>query len=232
MVDTYRGVLRLRAWPKKRGRPKSQAVRNQNAWFKEAVRLIKIADPGQQKIAIEAAGNTGLYPRDLLMNAMAGGMFDIDMDDGRVITFHDPVLENVMFQGTILQQASVQSLPGNVYTTLTWTLPVIDTGAFWNAGAPTRLTIPAGVEVVNLFAGWKRDGLVLNGTQVPALRKNGTFLARAPTNVNGWPGGFICSGPRAVVANDWFDFQVFVAAATQTTGDQETFFAMQVLQVQ
>lgn len=229
VIDTIRGQLRVRSWPRKRGTSKSAAVRSQNDWFKNAVRLAKFAPASQQKVAIEAALGTGLYPRDLLINAQSGGMFDIVLPDGRVLTSQKPFLEEVMFLGAILEQDTIQALPGAAYTSLTFPLPVIDTTDFWNVAAPTRLTVPAGVEVVNVMGGWKRDGLTLNGTQVASIRKNGVFIARFPTNVNGWPGGYVSTGPRAVVEGDWFDFQVFVAAATATNGDQENFFAIQVL---
>lgn len=230
IVDTYRGQLRVRKWPRKRGRPKSAAVRAGNEWFKKVVKLMKIAAPSQQAVAIDAAKGTGLYPRDLLMNAMSGGMFDIVLPDGRVLTAGHPFLEEVMFLGAVLEQDTPQALPTLTYTSLTFPTPVIDTTGFWDILAPTRLTIPAGVEVVNLFAGWKDNDAVANYVNVPAIRKNGVFIARAPHDTVGFGGGGIVSGPRPVVLGDWFDFQVRPNKNVSTAGDQESFFAVQVLQ--
>lgn len=53
------------------------------------------------------------------------------------------------------------SLANNVVTTMTWTLLSLDSGGYWSAATPTRLTVPAG-----------RGGVYL-------VVANGTFAAGA-----------------------------------------------------
>ncbi len=72
MIDTVRGVIRVRKWPKKRGRPKSALQRWWNDWFKQANLLAKYADPMSLVAAKEMTKGTGLYPRDVLLKAMRG----------------------------------------------------------------------------------------------------------------------------------------------------------------
>jgi hypothetical protein len=205
-------------------------VRDQNAWFKQATRLAKIAEPTQQAMSIAMAKGTGLYPRDLLFKAMSSGIVDLAMPDGRLVTRGRYFREKVMFQGVFAEQDTVQSLPAGGYTNLVFPLPVLDTAGFWNLGAPSRFTIPAGIEVVALVAGWHSNNVVLAGNTVPALRKNGVFLARSPRHVSGWPGGTVSSGPRAVMPGDYFEFAVFTPSPQQTQGNQQCFMGLTVLQ--
>lgn len=75
MVDTVRGVLRVRAWPKKRGTPKSASQRWWNDWFTQANRLAKYADEMSQRRAIELTAGSGMYPRDIILSAMRGRLY-------------------------------------------------------------------------------------------------------------------------------------------------------------
>ena len=75
MVDTVRGVVRIRAWPKKRGPPKSENQKFWVDWFTQANLLAKYADPIQQVRAMEMTKGSGLYPRDVLLMAMRGSLY-------------------------------------------------------------------------------------------------------------------------------------------------------------
>lgn len=230
MVDTIRGRVRVRAWPKKRGRPKSAAVRSQNDWFKAATRKLNDLDPGQMRIAIEAAKGSGFYPRDLLMNAMSGGMIDLVFPDGQVISSRRPFLEDVMFQGCILNQDTVQSLPGGGFTPITFPLPVLDTAGFWNVAKPTIITIPENVAVARFTAGWRSNDIILNGQFIQFLEVDTVTIARFSQNVGGWPGGGINTGPRVVSQGQEYRFLVYVAALNATQGNEQTFFQCEVLE--
>ena len=75
MVDTVRGVLRVRKWPKKYGKPRSALQAWWIDWFKQANLLAKYADPMSQRRAIELTKGSGLYPRDVLLQAMRGRLY-------------------------------------------------------------------------------------------------------------------------------------------------------------
>jgi hypothetical protein len=83
MVDTVRGRPRVRAWPKKRGRPKSQKQLDAILQFSAYQWVAKNADPRMLYAAGEATRGTPFYPRDLLTMAMSGRLFTIDFPGER-----------------------------------------------------------------------------------------------------------------------------------------------------
>lgn len=84
MVDSVRGVLRVRKWPKKRGPPKSAKQAFWVDWFIQANRLAKYADGMSLARAIEMTKDSGLYPRDVLLMAMRGRLYNwVDQDGWR-----------------------------------------------------------------------------------------------------------------------------------------------------
>lgn len=224
-----RGQLIVQAWPRKRGRPKSPITREQNEWFTAVNRLAKRCDPGQQKIAIEATKGTGLYPRDLLIALMAGGMVEPVYPDGSVVKAGRYFRKKIMFQGAILGLTAPQAMPANTIVTFLWPLPLVDTAGFWNVAAPTRLTIPAGIDVVELFAGWAAVGGAGTNRNLALIYKNGG-LARA---IN-WqsildPNDAVASGPLIVAEGDFFEAKGLYGAATNAIGNERTFFSLNVL---
>ena len=224
-----RGQLVARSWPRKRGRPKSKWVRVQNAWFKEAGRLVKHAPASQQLLAMNATRNLGLLWRDVLTRTISEGIFDFTLPDGRLIQHRRPFLENVVFQGAILKLTSPFSLPAGVRTTIEWPLPVLDTFGFWDPAQPTRLTIPPGPDVVSLSAGWVSTlDLGTNLTNL-LIRKNGLEVSRQAQTETGFPGCGVGYGALDVVAGDFFDVAIFTSKATAAQVNERTFFTLNVL---
>ncbi len=84
MVDTVRGVLRVRKWPRKRGTPKSASQRWWNDWFRQANLLAKYVDAATMRKAIELTANTGMYPRDIILKAMRGRLYIWQDQTGKV----------------------------------------------------------------------------------------------------------------------------------------------------
>ena len=231
MVDTVRGKVRVRAWPKPRGRPKSAAVRSQNDWFKAATQKLNHVDPGQMRIAIEAAKGTGFYPRDLLMNAMSGGIIEVVFPDGTVLTSGRRFLEEVMYQGAVLHQDTKTTIPTSSTVVMSFPTPVIDTAGFWDAANPTRLTIPASVSIVRIEAYFTTDNIINTGSVVLFIFKNGVEFLRWQGTWSTWPMFGIFVGPRVVSEGDYFEMKVFTSDANRSSGDGRTFFALEVLQV-
>ncbi len=75
MVDTVRGVTRVRAWPKKRGKIKSPLQQHWVDWFRAANFAAKYASSYDISRAKELTEGTRWYPRDLLLKAMRGRLF-------------------------------------------------------------------------------------------------------------------------------------------------------------
>jgi hypothetical protein len=82
MVDTVRGVLRVRKWPRKRGKPTNPTTLWWNDWFRQANFLAKYADAMSMRRAIEMTEGTPLYPRDVLLSAMRGRLYSWVDDTG------------------------------------------------------------------------------------------------------------------------------------------------------
>ena len=231
IVDTYRGQTRIRTWPRKRGTPKSQMVRDQNAWFKEANHLVKIAAASQITLAIEATRNTGLYPRDLMLRAMGSGLIDIVEPDGTVITYRQKFWSPIMFQGVIIRPAAPITPGVNVWTTITLPLPQVDTAGFWNVGAPTRLTVPTNIEIVEVNCDVKQES---SGGPLLAIRirLNGvTDVAWSQATSSGTVGDHVSTGPIQVVAGDYFEFLTFPTRAGNFPAGP-TWFGATILQAQ
>ena len=83
MVDVVRGTIRVRKWPKKRGKPRSEAQRFWVDWFKQANLLAKYVDAASATLAIELTKGSGWYPRDVLLKAMRGRLYWWTDQDGR-----------------------------------------------------------------------------------------------------------------------------------------------------
>ncbi len=84
MIDTVRGVLRVRKWPRKRGTPKSALQLWWIDWFRQANLLAKYVDAASARRAIEITANSGMYPRDVLLAAMRGRLYIWQDQAGKV----------------------------------------------------------------------------------------------------------------------------------------------------
>ena len=155
MVDTYRGRMRVRAWPKRRGKPKSQAQQIAIDRFREANRLAKQAPGEIQNWAIDVTRGSGIYPRDLLVRMILAGLFNIQTEDGLIIRHGRPRLETKVFQGFSLALDTPYNMLSTGGTVIPWPLPIIDTAGFWNPGSPDVITIPEGVTLMSFRAGMK-----------------------------------------------------------------------------
>lgn len=129
MVDTVRGVLRVRKWPKKRGTPRSALQRWWNDWFRQANKLAKYADGMTQARAIEMTKGSGLYPRDVMLAAMRGRLYSWIDDTGwkwfSVAAMQDisdtldilaQTVGNVLVRASDRWRAAEEGSPGDVLT--------------------------------------------------------------------------------------------------------------------
>lgn len=231
MTDTYRGQIRIRKWPRKRGKitnPKLLAI---NKRFAASRALMKYADPMQVATAMKAAKGTGLYPGDILMHAMLVGMFDIVNPDGTVITQYVPTLEAAVWQGARVQRSSNQALPAGTTTTLIWQVPIMDTALIWNAGSPSRLTVPINTNIVELVFGIRSTTSQTTAFQA-SIAKNGSVIAQLSTGNNATnPVYAMPSGPVSVIPGDYFEALLFTGTANAAQAVAQTFFSMTLLDV-
>jgi hypothetical protein len=228
IVDTYRGQMRVRAWPRKRGPSKSAEVRRQNQWFKEALALMGKVAPTQSALAIRMTLGTGLYPRDLLMRQMSGGIYDIIDEDGRNYKVRQRFRETKVFQGVILELAVMKTFTANIASFVTWPLPVLDTLGFWDVTQPDRIIIPEGINVVEVTAGL---AVTPNGARLlTSIFKTALPLAGESSVIGqNLVSGQAFSGPIPVVVNDIFRLRGFCNATRTTDANRRQFLALNVL---
>lgn len=131
-ITTYvrNGRLIYAKYRKKSGKPKSQITRDQNEWFRQANLLAKYAPSDDQWMVIEVAKGGPWYPRDLLMSAMRGRLFEVLIIDGqeyRAVAVVEDVSSDLDFvagtvegtllvRGASLWQALVPTTAGHVLT--------------------------------------------------------------------------------------------------------------------
>ena len=85
MVDTVRGSLRVRRWPKKKSAATLEKMRFNMDRFRQAQQLAKYAPDVLQISARDAVKGTPLYPRDIMTMAMYGRLYAFTTPEGKVI---------------------------------------------------------------------------------------------------------------------------------------------------
>lgn len=232
VVDTVRGRVRVRAWPKKRGRPKSAAVREQNQWFKDANRLSKLCSAQQVKAAMIATKGSGLYPRDILLRSMAGNLGPLQFVDGQIMRKRQREFEDLTFQGCILELAAPTSFSGGAITYPAWDLPVIDTAGFWSVTNPSRITIPAIARVIRLDASCLTetgDNTSIRGV----FRRNGsTFEGHQNVGNFSTSGLSMSLGPMVANPGDYWEVGFNPSNTDTFVAGVATAFALTVLETQ
>lgn len=229
MVDTFRGQLRVRSWPRKRGPNVHPNVKLQNDWFREANRLSKIADPSQQVRAIEMTSKSGLYPRDALMRAMTAGFFDITEPDGSILTPRPKRFPDMAFAGFSMRLASNQPLKAATHTRLVWDTPVLD-ALQWLDPADGRFVVaPAGVAVAQFSAGMFCGSSVTGPVLINISQVGGSLLSEVREFGSGLHRIVCQTAPIPVSPGDRFFVNVWSNAANSAVAAPATYFGATVL---
>jgi hypothetical protein len=219
IVDTFRGKVRIRKWPKKRSKNKPPHTAYMNAWFADAAQKIKRV-PGQVvQASMNQAKGTGLYPRDIILSMMVNSPFSWSNPDGTVNRLQKLGIYPVAFQGTRLQLAAPLALAAGVTTVMTWPTPILETVPLYNPTLPKRLTIPDGVNIVQLVAGLAVGGATTQQLTL-IIRKNGTInVAVAKSQGVATPACSVTCGPIPVITGDYFELLALASAANNVAID-------------
>jgi len=230
VIDTWRGKVRVRKWPEKRGPGGSQAQLAQRAWFRDVNELAKRAETGQQALAIHMTRNSGLYPRDLLLKIMSTGLYDLTTDEGVFITSRRKTLEEKVFNGAILHQNAPLAITGGGVRKISWPLPVWNNPVFWDVTNPQRLTIPNGVKIVQIGFGMHVGP---SGTFTFSQRivdRNNQFVAFTDNTESGPTGETLLTAPLVVSPGDFFTAEVFFTVNRTIAPVLATYFYIEVLE--
>lgn len=83
MIDTLDGQLRVRKWPRARGKTRTKAQRKQEEWFAQVQRAANYVAPNMMLQFHEATQGTPLLPRDILTHILSGRAMMFVLTDGR-----------------------------------------------------------------------------------------------------------------------------------------------------
>jgi len=229
IVDTWRGQYRVRKWPKKRGTPTDPVQLSRIARFADANRLAKFVNGNFWNLAHRVTKGTGLYPRDILVQAMLAGQYDIAHADGRLITYKQFFLESAVFQGCTVERTSGQAIAATTETAIIWQAPIIQTVPIWDAGTPTRLTVPTGVDMVRMTASVRSVASVTTPHFVIIRNQASQIVAALSVGYTGSVNLTTLSAPLSVTPGDWFDCRVYWGGAGTVQAVPQSNFCMEIL---
>jgi len=229
ILDTFRGQYRMRSWPKKRGTPTDPVQLSRIERFAQANRMAKYINGNFWVLAHRVTKGSGLYPRDVLVQAMLAGQYDIAHADGHLITYKEFFLEKAVFQGCTVQRNTGQAIAASGNRVITWESPIIQTVPIWNAATPTRLVVPTGVNIIRLHLG-VTSAAAVNGSQICFIQnQSGVIVAASSLTQNAGVNQTTDSAPIQVVAGNWFEAYVFWGAAGTLNANARTTFSMEIL---
>lgn len=85
MVDTVRGVIRVRKWPKKRGKKRNETNLWWSEWLRQAMAIWRWSDPRTQQLWRDATRDLPVKVTDPFMQAIRGTIWYFVDDDGNVM---------------------------------------------------------------------------------------------------------------------------------------------------
>lgn len=159
--NQFKGKLYAAKWPRRRGKKKTAL---QQAWVDQFTQIAKTTPtmhPIEYNNAVEWAGKTGFYWRDVLHRAMIGKLI---MDEGAF---------RITTPTAYLYRTTSQALTNGVALTLTPNAKRWDNYTFWDQTSnPTQITIkePA-LYLVGAQVGFSANS---TGARLVRLKLNGT----------------------------------------------------------
>lgn len=244
MFDVTQGTERVRVWPRKRGKPKSAATREQNEWFRQMQWATKYMPAPIIEHARRAVAGTPLLYRDILTMIHGNRAFIIITPDGKMIPpmealndvsasldvigseVGDQLVrkpegwravkpEPLTSLSAILDRRTPSpELLNDRYSTIPWDAPTFDNGQFVQASFPHGFTVPK-TGLYNLTAFAFSSPAAGNG-RLMEIWQNGTMIVAVNNAApNSWP------DPRLVLstltyaeAGDQFSLQWYPANRT------------------
>ncbi len=182
---------------------------------------------GDELLHIVQGGNS----RKATLSAIAAAFAGLNIGQGLAAPF----------RGALLKRTS--DFTGITFPLLVpWQAAEYDTDGFWNAGAPTRITIPAGVQKIRLGGQVTLPDNALAHSVFMNIYKNGAsnFVGQQGMNTRhgatGYPDNFyfLPMGPAIpVTAGDYFELRLNTTATSLNAiniADGVSWFAVEVVQ--
>ena len=139
------------------------------------------------------------------------------------------------FRGALLRRTTNFSISTTgTYVAIPWESASYDSDAFWDAGQPTRLTVPGGVTKVRLLGNLEWQTSPTN--QLVEIRKNGSTVLGGGAVIMRGDSGYsnqmrnLTSAVIPVSTGDWFELAVYVGTAGALQSLERTWLAIEVVE--
>lgn len=202
MFDTVNGKLRIRSWPNPRGLNLHPHTEYMNDWFRDAAFKIKRIDARMVAKAMQLAAGTGLYPRDVLMKAGSSPFYTIALPDGSHVQPRKLGIWQVSFQGIALSLKDDTQNISNSFAPVIWDQVDIDTIPLYDVLNPEYITIPAGINIINVTVSYSDDDGGNYNRQIQLLKNGNLIRYIGASGTTSSMGPVLVSGPISVTAGD------------------------------
>jgi hypothetical protein len=136
------------------------------------------------------------------------------------------------FHGALAVKTATQAIAATTDTLISYDATAYDTRGFWSAGAPTRLTVPAGITRVIVSASTRITGgagnyqtrFIRNGAEVNGITCQSMASGFTSGHIN------MSSAVLSVSAGDWFEILAFSSVARTIDSGARTWMAIAVVE--
>jgi hypothetical protein len=143
-------------------------------------------------------------------------------------------IEFAAFRGAMVKLTADEPITDSTDTVIPWDATEFDAEGFWDAGNPTRLTVPSGVSRVRLLGNVRRQSSA-TGERQALITKNGAAFQGQPMarhGAAGLAGQNLASPALAVSAGDVFELSAWHSAggSLNVEANVQTRFAIEVVE--
>jgi hypothetical protein len=162
----------------------------------------------------------------------ASGSLDVEADPKT--WFAIVAIEFAAFRGAMVKLTADEPVVDSTDTIIPWDATEFDTEGFWDAGNPTRLTVPSRVSRVRLLGNVRWQSSATGERQTP-ITKNGAAFMGQPMARHGAAGLTVqnlTSPALAVSEGDVFELSVWhsAGASLDVEAYSQTWFAIEVVE--
>jgi len=200
-----------------------------NEWFRYANYFAKQAEPGLIILAQALALGTGLYPRDILIKAIAGTLYEIQLPDGSIIAYRPTQVEPTMWNGIKLSRTTNLPIASSTFTFIPWQSLDLDQGLIWNPLDPNFIIIPDEVAVVEITAGVVCANASARAMGLEVVRSDGVIIASNSNSSMIDQAGCLTTGPIPVVIGERYGVRVWFSGTVTVLPRSQTFVSATVL---
>lgn len=162
---------------------------------------------------------------------------DKSMTFTELLAFITASIPALSFRGALARRTTVQSIPNNTGTNVTFESALYDTDTAWSGGAPTRLTVPAGVSYVRLTGGILLPSAAYTATSALIVKNGGTTpdypgfgSLRNPGASTDFARNSLTTSVIPVTPGDYFELRVVQTSGSAQDLAAASYLAMEIIE--